>query len=62
MLGLLIFVIFIPGCWALTTNIAPTAARQVDNKVAVRADVKNTSNSRSSLGVGLSGIADYSTQ
>ncbi|MEG3908764.1 cellulose-binding protein [Microcoleus sp. w2-18bC1] len=61
-LGLLIFVIFIPGCWALTTNIAPTPVRQVDNKVAVRADVQNTSNSRSSLGVGLNGIADYSTQ
>jgi hypothetical protein len=28
----------------------------------VRADVQNTSNSRSSLGVGLNGIADYSTQ
>jgi hypothetical protein len=61
-LGLLIFVIFIPGCWALTTNIAPTAAQQAGNKVVVRADVQNTSNSRSSLGVGLNGIADYSTQ
>src|SRR4028119_1712254 len=61
-LGLLIFVIFIPGCWALTTNIDPTAAQQAGNKVVVRADVQNTSNSRSSLGVGLNGIADYSTQ
>ncbi|TAG97187.1 MAG: cellulose-binding protein [Oscillatoriales cyanobacterium] len=59
--GLLIFVIFIPGCWAFKNKISPTT-QPADNKVAVGADLKNTSNSNSSLGIGLSGIADYSTQ
>jgi hypothetical protein len=60
-LGLLMFVILIPGCWALTTNISPTAPT-ADSKLAASAEVKNASNSRSALGIGLSGIADYSTQ
>ncbi len=60
-LGLLIFVIFIPGCWAFTTNNSPTTPT-ANPKVPVVTEVKNTSNSNSSLGIGLSGIADYSTQ
>lgn len=60
-LGLLIFVIFIPGCLAFTNNISPTT-QPADNKALVSADVKNTSNSNSSLGIGLNGIADWSTQ
>ncbi len=58
--GLLIFIILIPGCLSLTSN-SPPKNNQSDNKIAI-ATSSNLPNSTSSLGVNLNGISDWSTE
>lgn len=60
-LGLWIFVYLLPGCWQFSTQIEPTSeAAQSQGSIVAGGSV--VSNHSSPLGIGLSGIADYSTQ
>ncbi|MGE5659184.1 MAG: cellulose-binding protein [Actinomycetota bacterium] len=60
-MGILIFGFLIPGCISLTTN-SPLKANSIATQEAVVTTANPRSNSNSPLGVGLNGIADWSTE
>src|SRR5919199_716548 len=58
--GILIFIILIPGCFSLTSNVSQNRF-QIDKPVTI-ATGNTLPNSTSPLGIGLNGIADWSTE
>lgn len=58
--GILIFVLLIPGCFSLTSNLSQNNT-QVNKPVTI-ATGNTLPNSTSPLGIGLNGIADWSTE
>jgi hypothetical protein len=58
--GVLIFGLLIPGCFSLTSNFSQSN-NKVEHQVTI-ATGNTLPNSTSPLGIGLNGIADWSTE